>query len=175
MQKLKDMKKIPTKNYIILLVLFLGAFLLTYYIYRWYVVYSEYQNNIPIIRDSLTEITTEEMQHYIQERPTTTIYICTASDTDCRSFEKKFKKLVEQKSLKEEIIYVNIEDSNKDNFITFFNTNYPYKRENLNKYPALIYFEDGEVEDILQATKDENLSLKNVNDFIKRNKINSNN
>lgn len=167
-------KKIPTKNYVILVILFLLTFLLTYYIYRWYSVYSDYQNNIPVIKDSLVEITEEEMEHYISDNPTTTIYICTASDVNCRNFEKSFKKLVDQKSLKEYIAYVKLSDEDSKNFIDRFNLNHPYKKSALSKYPALIYFEDGQISDIIQETTSEKLTITDVKQFIKRNKIGSN-
>ena len=167
-------KKIPIKNYVILLVLFLFTFLLTYYIYRWYVVYSEYQNNIPIIKDTLVELTEEEMEHYISDSSTTTIYVCTASDTACRNFEKSFKKLVDKKSLKEYIAYVNISDIDDKGFIDRFNSNHPYRKSILSKYPALIYFEDGEISDILQESATEKLTIEDVKQFLKRNKIGSN-
>ena len=63
----EEIRNVPLKNYIILLAIFIGTFLLTYYLYRWYKVYADYQNNIPVIRDSLTEITKEEMEHYVEE------------------------------------------------------------------------------------------------------------
>lgn len=171
---LKVNKTIPKKNYVFLLILFLLTFLLAYYIYRWYSVYSDYQNNIPIIKDSLVEITEEEMEHYISDNPTTTVYICTASDANCRTFEKSFKKLVEQKSLKEYIAYVNLSDTEEKEFIDRFNTNHPYKKSTLSKYPALIYFEDGQISDILQETTTEKITITDVKQFIKRNKIGSN-
>ena len=167
-------KKIPMKNYIILMLLFIITFLLTFYLYRWYVVYSTYQDNIPVIKDSLTELTEEEMEHYIDENPISTVYICTANDSSCRNFEKNFKKIIEKNSLKEYIIYVRLTDDNKDEFINRFNSNHPYKKSALTKYPAIILFEDGEVSDILQETDNEKLSISDVKSFIKRNKIGNN-
>lgn len=173
MQKSKELRKIPVKNYIILGVIFLVTFLLVYYIYRWYVVYSDYQNQIPVIRDYLSEVTEQEMEHYISENPTAVIYVCTAEDIECRSFEKNFKKLVEKDSLKEYITYVNLTDENKDSFIVNFNQNYPHKKKSLTKYPAIIVFEDGKISDILQADSDDKLTVTQVKQFLKSNKIGS--
>ena len=120
----EESRNVPLKNYIILLVIFAVTFLLTYYLYRWYKVYADYQNNIPVIRDSLTEITKEEMEHYIEENTSATIYVCTANNQNCRSFEKNFKKLVDKKSLKEYIIYVNVTNQEIDQFVSDFNQKY---------------------------------------------------
>lgn len=173
MSKAKETRKIPTKNYVLLVVLFLLTFLLVYYIYRWYVVYSNYQNEIPVIRDSLSEVTEQEMEHYIKENPTAVIYVCTAADIECRNFEKNFKKLVEQDSLKEYITYVNLTDENKDTFVEHFNQNYPHKKMKLTNYPAIIVFEDGQISDILQADIDNKISLTEVKQFLKSNKVGS--
>lgn len=171
MEKNNSLRKVPFKNYVLLVILFIVTFLLTFYIYRWYVVYLDYQNNIPIIKDTLPEVSEEEMKHYILENSTSAIYVCTASDNECRTFEKSFKKLIEKEGLKEYITYVNLEDKNKDSFINKFNSNYPYKKVGLTKYPALIYFEYGQVVDMIQASDDEKLSISDVKKFIKNNKI----
>lgn len=165
-------KKIPTKNYVILLVIFLITFLLAYYIYKWYEVYSEYQNDIPVIRDSLNEVSEEEMDHYVRENQLSVVYICTAADIRCRNFEKSFKKLVEQDSLKEYMIYVNLTEDNKNDFVEHFNSSYPSKRK-LHQYPALIVFEDGEISDIIEESKTEKLSISEIKRFLKRNQIGS--
>lgn len=167
----EEKKKIPSKNYIILLVIFIVTFLLVYYLYRWYQVYAEYQNDIPVIRDSLTEITKEEMQHYIEENPTNTIYLCTADNQDCRTFEKSFKKLIEKKSLKEYIIYVNLTDQNLEEFISEFNEKYPYKVKLTTNIPAFVTFEDGEITDILEKENNEKISIDEVSKYLKVNKI----
>ena len=169
-KKDKELRKVPTKNYIILLLLFVATFALVYYFYRWYVVYSDYQNDIPVIRDSLPELTEEEVIHYIQENQTTVVYMCTASDNNCRSFEKNFKKLIEKDSLKEYIVYLNLTNTNLAEFTNNFNNRYQYKEE-LSNYPSLVVFEDGVISDILQQESDKPLSIVDVDNFLKRNKI----
>ena len=168
----EESRNVPLKNYIILLAIFIGTFLLTYYLYRWYKVYADYQNNIPVIRDSLTEITKEEMEHYVEENTSATIYVCTADNQNCRSFEKNFKKLVDKKALKEYIIYVNVTNQEIDQFVSDFNQKYQYKIKLTKNVPAFITFEDGKVTDILEADKDtDKLSITDVSKYLKVNKI----
>lgn len=171
LKKKEKLREIPTKNYLILLVIFIATFSLVYYLFRWYKVYSDYQNDIPVIRDSLPEISNEEMDHYIEENQTTVIYMCTASDTECRTFEKSFKKLIEKKSLKEYITYVNLTNTDLNNFTTNFNNNYKYKKTLTSTYPALVVFTDGEITDMIEATDKEKLSITEVDKFLKENKI----
>lgn len=167
----ENKKKIPTKNYIILGTIFIATFLLVYYVYRWYQVYADYQNEIPVIRDSLTEITKEEMEHYIEENGTTTLYLCSAENPNCRNFEKSFKKLVEKKSLKEYILYVKLTEEDLDQFVQNFNEKYPYKIKLSKNIPAFVSFEDGEVTDILESKENKKLSIDQVTKYLKVNEI----
>lgn len=169
--KKQELRVVPTKNYVILVSVFLVTFLLVYYLYRFYIVYSSFQKQTPILRDVLPEITSEEVEHYVQESPTTVIYLCTASSDNCRNFEKNFKKLIEKKDLKTYITYVNLSNTNLEEFSKKMNQVYSYKVKLKNRYPTLIAFEDNEIRDILQNSKNEKLTITEVDQFLKRNKI----
>ena len=87
-------RKIPTKNYIILVVLFIAIIALVLYLCNLYHVYDAHQREIPVIRDTLFEIQPEEIEHYVMENPTTVFYMCTAASEACRDYEKDLKKLL---------------------------------------------------------------------------------
>lgn len=169
---MKKKKSIPIKNYFILLMIIVGTFFIVYYFYRWYDVYLEYQNDIPIIRDTLPEVGEEEMYHYIQENPKTVVYLCTSDDVTCRNFEKNFKKLVERDSLKEYITYVNLTHINKEEFLNKFNGQYPYKKE-IKSYPALIVFDSGNIVDVIQEKENSEITISDVKQLLKRNEVGS--
>ena len=84
------MTKKRIKNFIILGAIFLLGIGLTLYICNCYQVYDEYQKQTPVIRGTLSEITSEELDHYLMENPTTTIYMCTSSSDTCRNYEKEY-------------------------------------------------------------------------------------
>lgn len=164
-------KKIPLKNYIILAVIFCISMGIVIYFCNWYKVYDQYQRQTPVIRETLSEITVEELDHYIMENPTTIIYMCTASDLTCRNYEKDFKKIIEKNDLQEDIIYLNLSNTNLDEFTDNFNNNYNYKVKLTNYYPSLVVFEDGKVTNILQGTSDKKLTATKTQQFIDMNKI----
>lgn len=167
----KNKKKISIKNYIILIVIFIVGIAITLYLCNWYHVYDEYQKQTPLIRGTLSEITNEELEHYVMENPTTVIYMCTASNPTCRSYEKDLKKLVESENLQEKIIYLNLSDIDQNQFVDSFNNKYPYKVKLTTNYPALVIFEDGEINNILQGKEDEKLTIIKTKQFIDINKI----
>lgn len=172
---MKDNKKKntnKTKNYIILGVIFLVCIGLTLYFCKWYQVLDEEEKQIPVIRDVLPEITSYELDHYILENPSTVIYLCTASDSACRKYESKLKKLVEKQELNDDIVYVNLTDVDRGEFVKGFNDKYKYKKGKLTtNYPAMIIFNDGKITSILQGTKDKKLTIEKTKSFIEINKI----
>lgn len=172
MKKKEDTtRKIPKKNYVILAVLFIFSIALVLYLCNLYQVYDEHQKETPIIRDTLSEIASDELDHYILENPTTVIYMCTAENMVCRNYEKDFKKLVEKENLQESIVYLNLSNLNQTEFVNNFNSKYPYKVSLSSEYPALVVFEDGKIGNVLQGTGDEKLTITKTKQFIDINNI----
>ena len=98
-KKTEEERIIPTKNYILLVVLFVAIVALVLYLCNLYHVYDEHQREIPVIRGTLSEIQPDELEHYLMENPTSVIYMCTASDESCRDYERDLKRLVEKKRI----------------------------------------------------------------------------
>lgn len=171
MVKNKELRKVPIKNYIILIIIFLVTFLLVYYLYSFYNAYNEYQKQIPVIRNTLLEMHSDELDHYIQENSDAVIYLCTASDDRCRKFENSFNKLITKKSLEEYITYINLSDTNISEFTKKFNNTYKYKKQLKNKYPAIIIFKDNIIVDMIQDDSKEKITVSEVDKMLKENKI----
>lgn len=167
----EEKKKKTIKNYIILLVVVLLFVGLVLYLCKWYKVYDEYQKDIPIIRGSLQEIVNDDLEHYVLDNPTSIIYICTADDDNCRNFEKKFKKFIQNNELGDEIVYLNVTGLDQNAFVTSFNEKYAKKKKLTANYPAVVLFEDGKATSILQAKPDKELSIEKVDNFIDLNKL----
>ena len=167
----EEVKKKTAKNYVILgfiCLLFIG---LVVYLCKWYNVYDEYQKEIPVIRDSLQEIVSDDLEHYVLDNPSSLIYICTSNDEKCRNFEKKFKKLIEKEELGDEIIYLNVTGIDQEAFVKSFNEKYAKKKQLTTNYPAIALFDEGKAVRILQAKKDNNLNIEDVKHFVKLNEV----
>lgn len=157
--------KIPLKNYLLLLLIFSLTGILVIYLCNCYNVYNESKKEIPVIRDTLFEITDKELEHYILENPTTLIYICTASDPSCRSYEEGLIKLVKKSDLKDKMVYLNLSNINQTEFVEKFNENYHYKVSLTTNYPAIVAFDEGKITSILQE-KSKKLTIKKTKQFI---------
>ena len=175
-EKKKEEKKERNllKNYIILVIILLLVVGLTIYLCECFKVYKEEQKTIPVIRGTLvSEITEVDYEPFLIENPSTTMYLCTSSSDRCRSFEKDFKKIINKYNLQDTIIYLNLSNvENQEEFVDDFNSKHEYKKGELTtNYPAIIYFEDGKVKNILQGKNNEKLKISKVKNFIEINKI----
>ena len=162
-------KKRSKKNYVILAVIYIAVILVVLYLASWYNTYSEYKREIPVLKDVVSFISPEEVDHYLTENPSPILYLCTASDSDCREFEENIKQDLEEKNY-QELTYVNLEDiGDKNSYINTLLDKYG-SDSNVERVPCLIKFTDGRitaVEDGLNGallTRDEALNCLDIND-----------
>ena len=162
----KEERKITPKNYAILALIFIVATIITLYLANVYTVYQESKLEIPVIGDTLSEITSEEIEHYISENPSTILYICTASDQKCRTYEKDLKKLIVREELQEYIVYLNLKPEEREKFTESFNKHYSKRLKLTANYPALVALDEGKVIHLLQSKKNEKLTITKTQQFI---------
>ena len=164
-------KKPNVHNYFILSIIFIAVMCLVIYLCKWYNVYDEYQKETPIIRGSLQEIVSEDLEHYVLDNPVAVIYMCTSSDDACRSFEKGFKKLLSKRDYNTQIIYLNLSGIDQDSFVKDFNEKYMKKNKLTTNYPAFVLFQDGKAISILQGSSSKPLTVTKVKQFLEINDI----
>ena len=160
------------KNYFILAIIFLAGIGLTFYLCRWYKVYDDYKKQTPVIRGTLSqEIVYDDLEHYVLENPTSVIYMCVSNDDVCRNFEKRFAKYIVKEELTDTIVYLNLTNIEKDEFINKFNEKYQFKTNLTGNYPAFVIFKDGKVDSVLQGSSDSEVTLSKVKNFLELNEI----
>lgn len=159
-------RKIPLKNYIILLGLTLGTIFLVFYLRSWYNTSKEYYQNNSIMSEYLSELRSEEINSYIIDNPDVVIYYASAKDTTIKSFEKQFKKLMEEHEINNDIIYIDSSKYENNNIISRLNTISDKKMEELN-VPNLIYIKEGKVNKILYSNEAQ-INKRDVQSFLIR-------
>ncbi len=164
-------KEIKTKNVVILIIIFLVGIGLTLYFCRWYQVIDQNKKSVPIIRGTLSEISYQELDDYLLENPTSVIYLCTSDSQQCRNYEKDVKSYFVKSGLNSSIIYVNLTNIDQTKFIKKFNQKYHYKVKLNTNYPAIIYFSEGEIKDMIQGKKGNTLTLNKTKEFFKDNEF----
>jgi hypothetical protein len=95
------------KDFILLIILGI-TILLVDYSFRWYQVYKENNLSTSIISNYISEVTQTDFQNYIAENSNTLVYMGIPDNTECRNFEKRFKKIINKYDLRNEIVYLNV-------------------------------------------------------------------
>ncbi|HIT37546.1 MAG TPA: hypothetical protein IAB59_03595 [Candidatus Onthousia faecipullorum] len=160
-------KKKQKQNYVILVVIYVVVIVLVLYLASIYNSCKSYQKEIPVLKDVVLEINPSEVEHYLTENPSPILYLCTASDDDCREFEEAMKSPLEKNNY-EDLVYVNLEDI--EDKMTFVNDLLAGTDYSIDRVPCLIKFTDGiatDIEDGLNGavlTRDEALNFLDAND-----------
>lgn len=153
-------------NYIALVVIYAVVIAVVLYLASWYNTYKNYQEEIPVLQDVVSEINPSEVTHYLTENPSPVLYLCSASDSDCREFEKSIKNNLQRNGY-EDLVYVNLEDV--DDKTSYVNELLKDSDFTIERTPCLIKFTEGKVtavEDGLNGavlTRDEALNFLDVN------------
>lgn len=163
-----EQETVPSKihNYFMVILLFLVFMGIVLYMCQVYKVSEEERKKVPIISGALMEIYRDDLEHYVLDNPTTVIYMCTANDDTCRSFERDFKKLLKKNDYNNEIIYLNLTDVDQEKFVKEFNETYHYKIQLTTDYPAFVLFEDGSIDSVLQGNEKKPLTITKVKQFL---------
>lgn len=166
MNKRKNNREIPTKNYIIVGMIFLISFILILLGGTWYKNYIEYQLAIPIIGGYINEVSDQEIDNYLLENNDTMVYIGKSNDNNCRSLEKELKKFIKKHNLRDQIIYIDLNKVNDQaSFIENFNNKYATSVR-IDKYPAFIIIKNAQILDLVSKTKNQNLYIDNIEQLL---------
>jgi len=158
-KKNEVLREVPRKNYIYLFLILLGSLLLLLYIYTWYDAYNENKLNTSIMDKYLTVINYNELDNYIIENKNAVIYVSILGNEDISKFEKKFKNLVSEHNLKNDILYLDISNEN---------ISIATKKLNIDEeFPYLVVYTNGVITDTY-SINDNNYSNTKIEKYLNR-------
>ena len=157
-------REIPLKNYIILFIIVVFTISFVFYLRTWYNTSKEYYQNNSIMSEYLSELKISEIGSYLVDNPNSIIYYASAKDTNIKPFEKKFKKLLEEYEIKNEIIYIDASKEENKEIISKLN-NISDKKISEVKIPNLISVKDGKIDKILYSD-DSSINKRDVQNFL---------
>lgn len=160
-------REVPIKNYIKLGIILLISILALFYLYLWYRTYEENRLNTPIMDNYLSIINYNELDDYLTENKNATIYLSKLNDNDIRSFEKKFKLIIQDNALKNKILYLDLTNElDQNNEITITN-NYTINENNL---PMIVIIENSQVKKTYNIKKN-NYDENKLETFLDQNNL----
>lgn len=143
-------KKIPKKNYIILAVVVLITVALVFYVRDWYITTNEYYAENSTIKDVSREIREDEISNYTVESGKFAIYASAGSNTEIKDFESDLKKAIKGTSSQNNILYLNTDEIDVNNFCNNLKSNFAKDNSVAERIsatsPATLYvFEEGKI------------------------------
>ena len=158
-KKKEVLREVPKKNYLYLFLILLGSILFMIYLYTWYDTYNQNKLNTSIMDKYLTVINYNELDNYIIENKDAIIYVSILGNEDINNFEKKFKNLVSEHNLKNDILYLDISNENIKSA-----TQKLYIKED---FPYLVVFTNGVITDTY-SINDNNYSNSKIEKYLNR-------
>ena len=154
------MKKIPVKNYFILLIMLIGVVLVTLF------GASFYNNNLKktsSLYKYANHMGCNDLKEYLSESSSLVIYISDKYDLTKENIEDSLKDKIIELNLYNNFVYVDKKEFN-DKFLDYFNTTY-HTNLSVSVLPTIIIYNDGVIENIyysLDIDMVNNLSLDGV-------------
>ena len=169
-----EKRNIPKKNYIIYSAIVIGTIILVIYASSWYKTISDYNENQSVMTDVLAEIGKDSLSSFLIDNPDAILYVSSSSDSEVKSFEKKFKKYITDEDLSSRVVYINLALEENEDFLNTLKNNYlGQKYNNLEKIisPNLIFVIEGEITDIMYTRNSTKINLNDAKQFLNRNEL----
>ena len=171
-QKDETKRVIPLKNYLLLILMFIAVILITLYIFKWYQIKKDEKiSQSYLVENNLIINTTDnvdELNNVLTDNSRLLLYISYRNSIKVYNIEKKYDYLFKKYNLKD-IFYLfditSIKKNNK-NYISLINN---YLDIDVTSYPAIIYFEDGQITSYKKIN-----NYKDLENFIKKINIEKN-
>ena len=151
------MKKIPSKNYIILVLMLTLVVIITFSCRNFY------NNNLKSTSKMYKyarHMSGEDLKVYLYEAPSLVIYIADKYDLNNEIIEEKLKRKIISNNLYNNFIYIDYREFNSA-FLNYFNSQY-HTSFNVSHLPTVIIYDDGVITDIYYSIDDTNIGNINL-------------
>lgn len=145
MIRLFKKKEIPSKNYIIVIIVTILVVLLMIFIRSFYLNYKSSKLSESIFSSqTVNQIHMDDFDFAIREVSDSILYVSYTGSNEIYSMEKKLYKELENNNLLDKIIYLDITKYTKGNkYINILKNKFPNIDNEINSAPMFIYIKDG--------------------------------
>ncbi len=146
-------RKIPLKNYAILLVVSILFVFLVFYMRNWYNTTKIYYNGGSLILDVSTQINKEELGNYALENPNFILYTSSGYDDKIKKLEKDLKDYITKNHINN-IVYLTSDDSFNDSLKDYALNDKVKNKMNNDGTIGIYYFENGKISKVITSAED---------------------
>lgn len=129
--------------------------------YKTKLIKQEKQYNI---YDTLNSITLDTFYKKVNSGETFIVYMGNTECTDCSLLEPLLRRYLDNSNYKDNIVYLNIQKIRKSDEWNSFS-----KKYNIKYMPTFALYRNGKLYDKVQWTPDKDLSIKDIDSFLKNN------
>ena len=156
-------KKIPIKNYFIVVLIAILTISLTFCLM---ITYNNKEKNT---LSFVSQVKENELDSYITERQEVVIYKASSNNKNIKELEKDLKKYTEEKNLKDFYVYLDLKNVSASFYSKFY---VKYLKEDYNKIfeikePSIIIIRNGKIASYLNSIN----NINEVEDFFKKNEV----
>ena len=168
--KVKELfvKKKPTKNYIIVLLVSIFVIVGCFCFRTIYLNYLE-QSNISLFHDkTINQINTHDFDFALTEVGEAILYVSYTDSKEINTLDRRLYKLFERRNLTDKIIYWDVTDIFKDGtYMSLLRNKFPEMDTNISIAPLIIYIKDGKAVEVI-TSEYSLLDLDKVKDMINK-------
>lgn len=146
-------KKIPTRNYFIVLVVSILVIIVSLYLRTFYLTYKNNKINTSVFQDQkIKQINTKDAAFALKETGDVLLYVSYTGNDEIYNNEKKMYSVLEKKELLDDFIYWNVIDyGDKKDYILTLKKKFPTIKDQITNAPLLIYIKDGEAQEAMSS------------------------
>ena len=167
------MKKIPTVNYVKVIILCLVTIFIVMTLSTNYKKKIQYERANQDVMSFLSTVKYEELSSYLVENHDGFIYMASSADSSLEEFEEGLKNYILDEDLEKYCVYLDSSDFSSDMYEniqnSFFSSNLS-KQIMLNSQPHIFAIQDGKIVSILYSIST-SMTLDDVKNFVDTNEV----
>ena len=146
-------KKIPTRNYFIVLVVSILVIIVSLYLRTFYLTYRNNKLNTSVFLDQkIKQINTKHANFALTETGDVLLYVGFTGNNEIYDNEKKMYSILEKKNLLDVFLYWNVSDyGDKTDYLVVLKDKFPNIKDQITGAPLLIYIKDGEAQEAMSS------------------------
>ena len=144
-KKKEVLRKVPAKNYYIVIGVSLLVIALTLYVRSFYLNYQAKNTEDSIFYDkSINQINIDDLNFATNESTDAILFVSYNGDKIVSSMERRLYREINKKGVNDKVIYLNVtEKLSNDEYLNALRNRFPENAANINRAPMFIYIKNG--------------------------------
>lgn len=164
-----EIRKIPARNYFIVLVVSVLVIILTLYLRAFYLNYQLSKSNVSYFAyKKVNEISTNDFDFILSESTDNILYISYKGTSELTSLDRKVYREFEKNNLLDKVIYWDVTNlKNNNEYITILKQKFPEVESSIVECPMIITIKNGTAFEVIKID-DDFIKEKQIEDIVEK-------